>query len=338
MRRCWIVVLLLLLLPTAGHSLADTSSPSTITSFNGYCFGGPYTTLLPCASPTPTRTPLTPVKSLSVGNAIPAPDGTTTYPVRLTSQLACFSLDEPIEVSTLGSTAASALTALDPTQSENGPNGLVVRVDPDTGQATLSLEVVNAALGAEGLALKAVWPLEQVEHIILIATPSVSPTPATSPTAGPTATPSATPIPTPQPFAVRACTIPQAVAGSSITAGHITLYGRTAPGATCTPQVTYYLNGQFWRTASTEADRLDAGPQVAGEDGLVLYPFVANTVADFGIATVTCSGISAGPATACTAFLIAQHVDQYDTTDLLTEPASETRRRVDALTRQYCSP
>lgn len=336
MRRAALGALLLILLPVAHGSLASatpgaTPSP-TITTFNGYCFTSPYTTLLNCTTPTPTATPLVPVKTLSVGPPVPAPAGTTSYPVQITSRLACFSLDEPINLYALGSPDAAALTVLDPLQTENGAHALTLHVNPDSGQATLSLEVMNAGIGAPGLLLKAVWPQEGEERVAVIATPSGTITPSPIPT------PSATPPvpPTPSAPAVAACTEPRVVAGSSIGPRDLTLFARTLPGSLCTPAVTYYLNGHLWRSATAAADNLDPTPRPTGPDGIVSYPFTANTVADFGIATVTCLPPTGPSLTACTAFLIAQHVGDYNTSALLTQPLATTIRQTAALQTQYC--
>src|SRR5947209_6166808 len=103
MRRAAVLVAILLataaaLGPRLSH--ADVSGP--ITQFNGLCFVGPYTTMVPCTTPGPAtpRPLIVPNKGLAVAGPISQTAGTSTYTVDLVSQLVCFTQSEPIEVYT----------------------------------------------------------------------------------------------------------------------------------------------------------------------------------------------------------------------------------------------
>lgn len=325
-------LLVCLILPLAHRSLAAGSSPPT--SFHGVCFSGPYNTVVPCATAT-TPAPVTPTKLLTISSGSAGPNGTTAYAVRLTSKLACFGLGEPIALYALGSPEAAALTALTPPGPGERHGVLQVAVDPTTGTADLSLEVFRAVVQPAGLELKAVWPQEGVERIVPVIAPgTVTATAAPAPMA--TALPTAT-VTAPAMF-VQACLDHLVVPGLTLGAGALTLYGRTLPGATCVPTVSYYFkDGTYFRDATRKIDGLHATPRVAGSDGLVSYPFSANTAADYGIGTVTCTSPTGAQAAACRAFLIAQKSSSEDTSTLLTAArAAEVLERVKALTTASC--
>jgi hypothetical protein len=215
--------------------------------------------------------------------------------VKVTSRVACFSLDEPIDVSTFGSPGAAALSPATPgTFPVQRPNSYEIHAN-DQGEADLLLEVAGKFVGPEGVGVKAVWPLENVDRFVQVvqpATPTATPvgtpaptdTPTPVPTAtetpGPTETPSATPTatPLPGPLTLATCLTPNPVpAGAGAT-----LYVRTFPGAICSVSVLFD-NG-----ASTTS--LGGGQQEVGPAGIAAFPFAAdNTGASMGLATATCT-------------------------------------------------
>ncbi len=284
------------------------TSTSVTTGFPGYCLVGPANTLTPCpVTPTPTRTPITPNKTLSISGAAPGPAGTTSYNVSVTSQFACFALNEPVSLYTLGNPNAAALTPLYPTFVPSQGHAATIQVQtnpnlPNAGTAQLLLEVFPAVVGPEGLDLKAVWSQEGIEQVINVVPPAATATPlpgspTPTATAAPTAPPTATATSTPntQPLTVRACTDPQVVSGSTLGGGSYTLYGQTTPGAVCYPSAT----------DSTVVNANDLTGQTALSDGLVVFPLTENSPSDYGTATVTCS-LNGQTATGSTYFFILQ--------------------------------
>ncbi|HZS94268.1 MAG TPA: hypothetical protein VFA78_05685 [Chloroflexota bacterium] len=323
------------------------TSADDITVFNGSCFASPSNTLIPCSTLTPTAPPplVEPVKELGVGGGTTGPYGVTGYPVNLTSTFVCFALNEPINVYTLGSPGATALTPLFPdpdTATQNAADSVTTYVDAATGQAQLELEVRNSSVGPEGVVVKAVWPQEGVERLVTVISGSATATPAPTTTATPTGTPpptatpaptaTATPVSSSGPFTAQACVQPSVLRGYDFKGGSGILYGRTTPGATCTAGISYYNNPHSYIGGPTSTE-FDGTVQTAAADGLVTYPLTEDSKADYGIALVTCVPPTIGSRViACAAFLVAQNATQ----DLLTEDTQTTASKLEALQASYC--
>ncbi|MDQ2742882.1 MAG: hypothetical protein M3Z66_11390, partial [Chloroflexota bacterium] len=163
--------------------------------------------------------------------------------------------------------------------------------------ATLSLEVLNRAVGPGGLVVKAVWPAESVERLVRVinpATPTAVPTvppgaatntPVPTATAVPAATatakdppgPTPTSTPTGQAFFVRSCITPN----PSLPLDFPTIYVQTLPNAVCTASVLYSNNSQPISFAG--------GPQTAGPDGFAVFPFQQQTVTPAGEVMAQCT-------------------------------------------------
>lgn len=319
MRHVAAVVLVLGVLAFAGAR----RSQADMTSVNGYCFSTPYNTLVSCdaGTPAPTAVPVTPVKELNVGGPVAGPDGTTSFDVGITTQLSCFSLNEPTELYALANPGSAIFTELFPTP---GPSGQALNVTVEqngrvagSGTAALTLEVNNAAVGPGGLDVKAVWPNEQVERVVNVippvptdtpgpGTPTNTPTPepTATDTPTPTSTPSGTPSPSPAataaPFTLRACVQPSILSGHSLGGDVATVNGLTTPGAVCTSAVRY-LDG-------TTPTGYNGSAQTANGSGLVSYSLAEDTMAGGGIAGITCTlnGVSR---TTCAGFLVLQSTD-----------------------------
>jgi hypothetical protein len=312
--------------------VSTTPTPVFCTELNGS---------LDACIQTPTPTPtvqapqanIRPTKAMSVASPHVGPYGTTQYLVDITSQLACFSLLEPVEVNVLGNPAAVAISELSPEVVPSSGTHVTVRVDGATGHAQLSLEILGSQVGPGGIDLKALWPQENLElfqNIVAPSPPTLTPTalpnqPTDTPL--PTATPGDTPTPvptaTPRPAAptsgVQACVDPPVVRGltqASSGSGAI-LYGRTVPGSICTAGVTDYLAfafanyGDTYITGISHPASFKDGPQTANEEGIVAYSWIEQSMANFGIGTVTCTQDGGKPQTACTAFLISQVSTDY---------------------------
>jgi len=379
MRRIAVLMLLvgIAILPAATRSTAAPAAPTTptITTVNGYCFASPYNTFVPCPV-TPTVRPLIPInKSIQVSGGIAMPAGTTQYNVTITSRHACFSLAEPIDVYALGHPGSAVLSPISPPPPAASTTGSTASttVDSATGLATLLLEVLDKAVGPEGVTLKAVWTREQIERfaqVIAAAAPTATPTPLTpvptsTATVTPVGTPTATivPTPTPGPFTVSGCVDPNVVSGLSLGGDFATLYGQTLPGAVCTAAVEYYKrSGTSLSLASPEAlgtvtptvtpgtasysfyavpqptEVFDGSAQTALSDQLVVYPWHPYTLADAGIALVTCNFDNQAPITACTGFLIAQNYDA-DVTPYFADMTPQDRvTQIHLLEANLCPP
>lgn len=293
-------IAVLVVLVAAAALSGGENSHAAMTAVNGFCFQSPYNTVVPCTtSPTPTRALILPNKTLSVSGPVAAPLDTTTYLVTITSSIACFALDEPILVYPMGGgNGAAVLSPLQPAGTAGpSPQSVVVHVDPATSTATLSLEVLNRALGTGGLVVKAVWPAESVERLVRVinpATPTAVPTvppgaatntPVPTATAIPTATATATGTPGPTPtstptgqaFFVRTCITPN----PSLPLDSSTIYVQTVPNAVCTASVLYSNNSQPTNFAG--------GPQTAEADGFAVFPFQQQTVAPAGVVLAQCT-------------------------------------------------
>jgi hypothetical protein len=235
--------------------------------------------------------------------------------VTITSQLSCFALPEPTNLFALTSAGAATFTELSPTAGGAAGQAVTVLVDqhpnsPTAGMASLSLEVSNAAIGISGLAVKAVWPNEQVERFVNLvrpATPTATATPypgqptaTATPTPAPTNTPTATATATASMLTVQTCVQPSIMNGQTLGGDSATLFGLTSPGATCTPRVLY-LDG-------TVPPDLNDAPQTADSSGVVMYPWAENTTAGGGLARVSCQ-LGDQFAAACTGFLVLQSGD-----------------------------
>ena len=282
------------------------NSHAAMTTANGFCFQSPDNRLVPCnTSPTPTRALILPNKTVSISGPVSAPLDTTTYLVTITSSVACFALDEPVLVYPMGGgNGAAVLSPLQPAGAAGpSPQSVVIHVDPATTTATLSLEVLNRALGTGGLVVKAVWPAESVERLVRVinpasptAVPTVPPgaatnTPVPTATAIPTATavptatatatgtpgPTPTSTPTGQAFFVRTCITPN----PSLPLDFPTIYVQTLPNAVCTSSVLYSNNSQ--------PNNFAGGPQTAGPDGFAVFPFQQQTVAPTGVVMAQCT-------------------------------------------------
>ena len=110
-------------------------------------------------------------KSLTVSAGTPGPAGTTSYVVTITAKDVCGNplFGEPVQVYALGNAGAAVLAPVSAgvVLSANTTSA-VLTVDPTTGQATLSLEVLNTAIGTQGLVVKAVFPFEKVERFVTV--------------------------------------------------------------------------------------------------------------------------------------------------------------------------
>lgn len=282
MRRILAAVALLsaVLLIATGYSRAQVASPGAGCSPST----GPSTACPVTLVPT---VPLNIEKSLAVSGGVSEPLGVTDYTVKVTSRVACFSLGEPIDVATFGNPDAAALSPATPGSFPvQNPNFYQIQAN-DQGEASLMLEVAAKFVGPEGLAVKAVWPLENVEHVVQVvqpATPTATPvgTPAVdTPTPVPTDTETPGPTPTATPsgtFTLETCLTPSTASPG----GGETLYVRTLPGALCSVSVLFD-NG-------VTADSLGGGLQEVGPVGIAAFPFtVDNTGASMGLATATCT-------------------------------------------------
>jgi hypothetical protein len=110
-------------------------------------------------------------KSLTVSAGTPGPAGTTSYVVTITAKDVCGNalFGEPVQVYALGNAGAAVLAPVSAgvVLSANTTSA-VLTVDPNTGQAVLSLEVLNTAIGTQGLVVKAVFPFERVERFVTV--------------------------------------------------------------------------------------------------------------------------------------------------------------------------
>ena len=117
------------------------------------------------------------VKSVAVSAGTPGPAGTTSYVVTITAKDVCgFPIfGEPIQVYALGNAGAAVLAPISAgVVLSASTTSAVLTVDPITGQATLSLEVLNTAIGTQGLIIKAVFPFERVERFAVVIAGTVT--------------------------------------------------------------------------------------------------------------------------------------------------------------------
>jgi len=110
-------------------------------------------------------------KTLTVSAGTPAPAGTTAYTVTITASDVCGNpiTYEPVQVYALGGNSGVVLAPVSVGAVLNASTtSASILVNPagsaTAGSATLSLEVLNTAVGTQGLVVKAVWPFEQIER------------------------------------------------------------------------------------------------------------------------------------------------------------------------------
>jgi len=105
----------------------------------------------------------------STGCGLPGPNGTTTYTVTITATDICGNpvYGEPVNVFLLGNAGAAVLAPTGANAIVTGTNTSTVFLDA-TGTAVLSLEILNTAIGTQGLVVKAVFPLERVERFVTV--------------------------------------------------------------------------------------------------------------------------------------------------------------------------
>jgi len=282
------VAAILCLIPAA---VAHSQQPIGIVMYKGICFQVPGYTHVACPpTPVPTAPSIFPVKSLAVNGSLTSPYGVKTYSVSITSMIACFPEDEPIDVGTLGSPGEAVLSPATPGPLQS-PNMYVVTPNPQ-GQATLSLEVWTQRVGPEGVAVQAYWPRENVLQIVPVIA-------ATLPTVGPgTATPTATavpggPLPTatavPVPLFTRVCVSPRTLP----VGGTGNAYVQTAPGAICTFNIAF-----------SDGTSLTSPPEQIGSTGVTGISFSVPTDATAGTVSATCT-LGTGASTAATPVPIA---------------------------------
>jgi hypothetical protein len=115
---------------------------------------------------------------VNVSSAVagPAGTGTTTYTVTITANDLCGNplTGEPVQVYAVGNAGAVVLAPIAGGTALSSTNALVVlgTGGAAAGTATLSLEVLNAALGNNGLLIKAVFPLEGIERFFTVVAPA----------------------------------------------------------------------------------------------------------------------------------------------------------------------
>src|SRR5205807_6234184 len=95
MRRLGLVLALVAL----SLVLGQRQSHAEVVIIRGYCFLQPSMTLISCpGSPTATRVPIVPQKTVTVSGPLFSIAGITRYNVGIVSRVVCFPVDEPIDV------------------------------------------------------------------------------------------------------------------------------------------------------------------------------------------------------------------------------------------------
>lgn len=110
-------------------------------------------------------------KSLTVSAGSAGPANTTSYTVTVTALDVCGNplFAEPVILYALGNAGAGVLTPVNVgSVIATSGNSTTVTVRSDTGTATLTLEVLNTAVGTSGLVVKAVWPIEHIERFATV--------------------------------------------------------------------------------------------------------------------------------------------------------------------------
>jgi hypothetical protein len=100
---------------------------------------------------------------------VPGPSGTTTYTVTISATDICGNpvVGEPVQVFALGNAGAVVLAPTGVGAVATSSNASTVYLN-SSGMATLSLEVLGTAIGNQGLVIKAVFPLENVERFVTV--------------------------------------------------------------------------------------------------------------------------------------------------------------------------
>jgi hypothetical protein len=117
------------------------------------------------------------LKSLVVSplpGGTPGPSGTTTYTVTITVLDICGTpvVGEPVQVFALGNAGAVVLAPVGAGAVATSTNAATVSTNAN-GIAVLSLEVLGTAIGNQGLVIKAVFPLENVERFVTVIPGSI---------------------------------------------------------------------------------------------------------------------------------------------------------------------
>nr|MDQ2737680.1 hypothetical protein [Actinomycetota bacterium] len=116
-------------------------------------------------------------KSVTVSAGTAGPVGTTAYIVTVTALDLCGTPlnGEPIQVYALGNAGAAVLAPVSyGTLISAGTTSAVVTPNVTSGTATFSLEVLNTAIGNQGLIVKVVFPLESVERFATVISGTVT--------------------------------------------------------------------------------------------------------------------------------------------------------------------
>jgi hypothetical protein len=126
------------------------------------------------------------LKDVKVTGPTAGPEGTSAYVVTITALDVCGNpiSGEPIQVYALGNAGAAVLAPVAAgAAASTGTTSAVVSVipagNPGAGTAILSLEVLNTAIGTQGLVVKVVFTFERIERfqtVISGTTPGVSTT------------------------------------------------------------------------------------------------------------------------------------------------------------------
>lgn len=110
-------------------------------------------------------------KSVSVSSAVAGPTGTgtQTYTVTIKAFDICGLplVGEPVQVYAVGNAGAVVLAPVGAGGTALSTSNAIVTIGT-AGTATLSLEVLTAALGTNGLLIKAVFPLEGIERFVTV--------------------------------------------------------------------------------------------------------------------------------------------------------------------------
>jgi hypothetical protein len=115
------------------------------------------------------------LKDVTVTGPTAGPAGTSAYVVTITALDVCGNpiAGEPIQVFALGNAGAAVLAPVSfGAAVVSGTTSSVVTVipagNPGAGTATLSLEVLNTAIGTQGLVVKAVFTFERIERFATV--------------------------------------------------------------------------------------------------------------------------------------------------------------------------
>lgn len=113
-------------------------------------------------------------KTLTVSSGTAAPAGTTSYTVTVTATDVCGNpiTNEPVNVYAISATNAVVLAPVTVgavlQSSTNSASVLLVPSGANAGTGTFSLEVLNSAIGNQGLVVKAVFPAESIERFVTV--------------------------------------------------------------------------------------------------------------------------------------------------------------------------